>query len=137
MIVERDALRFVARAGRESADPLAGPSTDPLFEAGVDFTVRIVRLSSETVRWAHRHPLSVELLHVCRGRGLLWEGGVERRFEQGDTALVPVGVPHATVPDPGTDMELICFFPHSDLDSNIEELEDMIVRTVRGRAENG
>jgi quercetin dioxygenase-like cupin family protein len=121
MIVERDALRFEARPGRESADPLAG--------TGVDFTVRIVRLSSGAVRWAHRHPLSVELLHVCRGRGLLWEGGVERRFEQGDTALVAAGVPHATVPDPGTDMELICFFPHPDLDANIEELEEMIVNT--------
>jgi quercetin dioxygenase-like cupin family protein len=124
MIIEHDALRFEVRPGRESADPLAG--------AGADFTVRIVRLSSGAVRWAHRHPLSVELLHVCRGRGVLWEGGVERRFEQGDTALVPVGVPHATVPDAGTDMELICFFPHPDLDANIEELEEMIVNADRG-----
>ena len=119
MIIDREALRFEARPGRRSADPLAG--------AGVDFTVRIVSLASESVRWAHRHPKSVELLHVTEGRGVLWEKGVERRFEEGDTALVPAGVPHATVPDPGTDMELICFFPHPDLDDNIEELEDMIV----------
>jgi hypothetical protein len=42
-----------------------------------------------------------------------------------------------TVPDPGTDMELICFFPHPDLDDNIEELEDMIVSADRGEIENG
>jgi quercetin dioxygenase-like cupin family protein len=135
MIIERNALRFEARPGRESADPLAGPSTDPFSGAGGDFSVRIVRLSRGAVRWAHRHPRSVELLHVTKGRGVLWEGGVERRFVQGDTALVPAGVPHATVPDPGTDMELICFFPYSDLDDNIEELEDMIVSADRGRAE--
>jgi len=127
MIVNRDALRFEARPGRKSADPLAG--------AGVDFTVRIVSLSSDSVRWAHRHPRSVELLHVTEGRGVLWEDGVEGRFEEGDTALVPAGVPHATVPDPGTDMKLICFFPHPDLDNNIEELEDMIV-TAKGQPGN-
>lgn len=136
MIIERDALRFEARPGRESADPLAGPSTDPLAGAG-SFSVRIVRLSRDARRWAHRHPLSLELLHVTKGRGVLWEGGVERRFVRGDTALVPAGVPHATVPDPGTDMELICFFPYPDLDDNIEELEDMIVSAGRGRAEDG
>jgi mannose-6-phosphate isomerase-like protein (cupin superfamily) len=137
MIIESDALRFEARPGRESADPLAGPSTDPLAGAVVDFTVRIVRLSGDVVRWAHRHPQSVELIHVTRGRGVLWEAGVERRFVEGDTALVPVGIPHATVPDPGTDMALICFFPHPDLDDNIEELQDMIVSAGRGRAEHG
>lgn len=119
MIIDRGALSFEARPGRRSANPLVG--------AGVDFAVRIVSLTSDSVRWAHRHPRCVELLHVTKGRGVLWEGGVERRFEEGDTALVPTGVPHATVPDRGTDMELICFFPHPDLDNNIEELEDMIV----------
>jgi quercetin dioxygenase-like cupin family protein len=137
MIIERGALRFEARPGRESADPLAGPATDPFSGAAVDFSVRIVRLSGDSVRWAHRHPQSVELIHVIRGRGVLWEAGVERRFVEGDTALVPVGIPHATVPDPGSDMELICFFPHPNLDDNIEELEDMILSTDRRRAEHG
>ena len=137
MIIERDALRFEARPGRKSADPLAGPSTDPFSGAVVDFSVRIVRLSDDAVRWAHRHPQSVELIHVIRGHGVLWEAGVERRFAEGDTALVPVGIPHATVPDAGTDMELICFFPHPNLDDNIEELEDMVVSTGRRRAEHG
>jgi hypothetical protein len=40
------------------------------------------------------------------------------------------------LPDPGTAMELICFFPHPDLDNNIEELEDMIVSAHQERAEN-
>lgn len=129
MIIDREALRFETRPGRKSADPLV--------DAGLDFTVRIVCLSSKSVRWAHRHPKSVELLHVTEGRGVLWEEGVERRFERGDTALVPAGVPHATLPDPGTAMELICFFPHPDLDNNIEELEDMIVSAGQERAANG
>lgn len=131
MIIGRDELSFEARPGRKSADPLAAPAG-----TGVDFTVRIARLSSGTVRWAHRHPQSVELIHVTRGRGVLWEDGVEQRFLEGDTALVPVGAPHATVPDAGTEMELICFFPHPDLESNIEELEGMIVNSDRERAEH-
>lgn len=125
MIVARDALEFESRPGRESADPLAPAG------GGGRFTVRVVRLAGGAVRWAHRHPHSVEVIHVTHGRGVLWEAGIERRFEQGDTALVSTGVPHATVPDAGTEMELICFFPHPDLDENIEELEEMIVNPDR------
>jgi hypothetical protein len=40
------------------------------------------------------------------------------------------------VPDAVSDMELICFFPHPNLDDNIEELEDMIVSAHQERAEN-
>jgi mannose-6-phosphate isomerase-like protein (cupin superfamily) len=136
MIVDRDALRFEPLPGRSSADPLAGPSSDPFAGAGVDFTVRIARLSGDSLRWAHRHPHSVELMHVTRGSGVLWEDGVRRRFVEGDTALIPIGVPHATVPDRGTEMEVICFFPHPDLSHNIEELEEMIVNEPQERTEH-
>jgi quercetin dioxygenase-like cupin family protein len=125
LIVARDALEFESRPGRKSADPLAEAGQ------GAGFTVRVVRLSSGVVRWAHRHPHSVEVMHVTRGRGVLWEAGAGQRFEQGDTALVAAGVPHATVPDVGTEMELVCFFPHPDLNDNIEELEEMIVNPHR------
>ena len=64
------------------------------------------------------------------------------RVGPGDTIFVPRGAPHATVadpdpdPDPGPDtgdgdeggdddkgLELLCFFPHPDLASNLVELD--------------
>ncbi|MQB02270.1 MAG: cupin domain-containing protein [Actinobacteria bacterium] len=82
--------------------------------------MRVVRLSGDRRRSAHAHPHSYEVIHVVRGRGALWEDGVATPVSGGDTALIPPGVPHATIPDPGTDMEVVCFFPHPDLSSNIE-----------------
>ena len=64
---------------------------------------------------------------MITGLGRLWEDGVFSNFEQGDCALVEPGVAHATIPDPGTAMELLCFFPVEDVAGATEELEEMVI----------
>jgi quercetin dioxygenase-like cupin family protein len=120
MISSRSHLRYVKLPGRASANPFEGAVVDAL-------AMRLVRLEGGRRRSPHRHPHSQEAIFVVRGAGVLWEDGVAHRFEAGDCALIHTGVPHATIPDPGTSMELACFFPHPDLDANIEELEDMVL----------
>jgi quercetin dioxygenase-like cupin family protein len=89
--------------------------------------MRIVRLTGTGSRSPHRHPHSQEAIYVISGRGTLWEDGEAQRFEAGDCALIAAGVPHATIPDGGTSMELVCFFPHPDLNTNLDELEDIVI----------
>lgn len=64
---------------------------------------------------------------MITGSGRLWEDGVFSSFERGDCALVEPGVAHATIPDPGTAMELVCFFPVEDVAAATEELEEMVI----------
>jgi quercetin dioxygenase-like cupin family protein len=89
--------------------------------------MRVVRLEGTGRRSPHRHPRSQEAIFVVEGAGYLWEDGVGARFEAGDCALIEAGVAHATVPDPGTSMELVCFFPHRDMKDNVEELEHVTI----------
>lgn len=112
--------RYHELPGRASADPLEGMQPR-------GFCLRVVRLEAQERRSPHRHPHSQEAIYVVRGRGTLWEDGVARKFEAGDCALIEPGVAHATLPDPGTSMELVCFFPRADLRDNIEELEDVVI----------
>lgn len=109
-----DELRFVELPGRRSADPLAG--------LGADVSVRIVRLEYGSRRRPHRHPLTCEVVHVVAGHGEAWQAGERTAVAAGDTLLIPAGVPHATLPAPGSTLELVCFFPHPDLRANLEEL---------------
>jgi quercetin dioxygenase-like cupin family protein len=121
-VIVSDARRQFARlSGRDSADPFAGMPAEGL-------SMRIVRLTGTGTRSPHRHPLSQEAIYVISGRGALWEDGQLQSFEAGDCALIEAGVPHATIPDGGTSMELVCFFPHPDLNANLEELEDTVIR---------
>jgi quercetin dioxygenase-like cupin family protein len=107
--------------GREAADPFEGaPSSE--------VSIRIVRLEGDRRRSPHVHPHSPEVIYVVAGAGVLWEDGVEHLIHAGDCALIEPGVPHATLPDPGTSMEIVCFFPHPDLAANREELEDIVIR---------
>jgi quercetin dioxygenase-like cupin family protein len=116
-------LAFLELPGRRSADPLAllgggGPH-------GV--SVRIVRMEAAPGRRPHRHPLSVEVVHVLAGTGAAWLDGRATPVGPGDTFLIPAGAAHATLPDHGAALELLCFFPHADLASNIEELEGPVL----------
>jgi quercetin dioxygenase-like cupin family protein len=120
VITSRSRLHYREFPGRDSADPFeSGP--------GDGFSMRVVRLEGGRRRWPHRHPHSQEAIYVVRGKGLLWEDGVRRPFEAGDCALIEAGVAHATIPDAGTSMELVCFFPHPDLSRNLEEIEELLI----------
>lgn len=124
MIVRRFVdLEYQELPGRRSADPLAG--ADP---SGT--SVRIVRMEADTSgspsRSPHRHPRSAEVVYVAEGSGRVWQDGEVRRVAAGDTVLMPRGVPHATIPDPGESMLLVCFFPDPDLATNTEELDAVL-----------
>ncbi|MBS3941797.1 MAG: cupin domain-containing protein [Actinobacteria bacterium] len=114
--VSPESLEFRALPGRDSADPFPG-----LPDA--EFSVRQVRLRPDGPRRPHRHPHSVEVVHVLAGTGTAWVEGERTRVGPGDTFLVPAGAAHATLPDPGIDLEVLCFFPRGDLGSNLEELD--------------
>jgi quercetin dioxygenase-like cupin family protein len=128
LIVPRAARLFRQLPGRESADPFGG--------SAAGFSMRIVRVEGGWPRSPHRHSRSHEAIYVVSGKGLLWEDGVERSIEAGDCALIDPGVAHATIPNHGTPMELVCFFPDPDIDNNTEELEDIVI-AGRGREGNG
>ena len=125
MIVGRAEREYVQRPGRLVADPFDGVDTDP-------FSVRVVQLDGDNRRNPHLHPHSQEVIFVVRGTGTLWENGERHPVAEGDCVLIPTGVPHATVPNPGTTMELVCFFAHPDLPGNTEEITDVVVNDDGG-----
>lgn len=114
-VVRRADLEFADLPGRRSADPLPGESPHT--------SVRVVELTGGVERTAHRHPLSEEIVYVVSGRGMAWIEGSSTPIAAGDVILIPAGARHATSPDPDSTMRLVCFFPHGDLDSNIEETD--------------
>ncbi len=114
-IVRRELLRFADLPGRISADPFA--------DVDADVSVRIVRIAPVDVRRPHRHPHSAEVVHILSGTGSAWQDGTRHPVGPGDTILVPQGVAHATLADPGSELEMLCFFAHPQLSENIEELD--------------
>jgi quercetin dioxygenase-like cupin family protein len=117
-VVRSTELHFEALPGRASADPFrASTGTDD-----TNVSVRVVRLVHDPHRTAHVHDHSAETVYVVSGHGTLWVDGQRTPLQAGDTVLIPAGTPHATLPDPGAKMLLVCFFPHPDLATNIEEL---------------
>ncbi len=115
----RDELDFKQLPGRASADPLAlVGGGDP---HGV--SVRVVRMQAAPGRTPHRHPHSAEVVHVLAGTGTAWLEGQRTAVGPGDTFVIPTGAAHATLPDAGVTLELLCFFPHPQLGANLEELE--------------
>ncbi len=121
-VVSGDLLAFNELPGRLSADPLRGLATVS--------SVRIVRPQRAEQRLAHRHPHSEEVTYVVAGRGVVYIDGVWHVVRPRDIVHIPPGATHATVPEDGGEMELICFFPHPNLSDNIEET-DIDVMTVQ------
>lgn len=103
---------FFDLPGRRAADPLDGVAARS--------SLRIVEMERTAGRTAHRHPHSEEIVYVAAGKGHVWIDGESSPVQTGDFVHVPIGAAHATIPAEGVTMRLICFFPHSDLDSNIE-----------------
>lgn len=119
-IIRRDDLEYRPLPGRVSADPLEA-------HPGLPLSVRLVRMTHDPERRPHRHPHSCEVVHVLAGTGTAWQDGERSVIGPGDTVVIPTGVAHATLPDPGVTLELLCTFPHPDLRANIEELEGPIL----------
>lgn len=116
-VVGRDTLEFVQMPGRRSADPLAG--------IDVDCSLRIVEMTPDPDRCAHRHPHSEEIVVVLEGTGTVWLDGDTTAVSAGDVVVIPPGRLHATIPDGA--MRLACFFPHPELNKNIEESDRTVV----------
>ena len=118
-VVRASSLDYLPLPGRRSADPLAGVA-GPEREA---LSVRVVELAHDPGRNAHLHPHSGELIYVIAGAGTAWTPDRQERVGVGDIVRVPANVPHATLPDPGTPMRLLCVFAHPDLSANLTELD--------------
>jgi len=104
--------------GRRSANPLADLDVGPL-------SIRFVRLT-DGPRSPNLHPSCVEVIYVLEGRGTAWLNGETTRVSAGDLFVFPAGEPHATLPDRGTEMFVLCAFPVDDLAANTVELDDEI-----------
>jgi quercetin dioxygenase-like cupin family protein len=118
-VIRPSDLEFRQLAGRASADPLSG-----LGSTGV--SVRIVTIADEPRRNLHRHPHSPEVVYVAGGHGVAFREGTATPVGPGDIVWIPANAPHATVPNPGSRLELVCFFPHGDLSTNLEELTETV-----------
>lgn len=130
MIVGRpEDLQFAALPGRWSADPFTGGAE------AEGMSLRVVRIGDDGPRSPHRHPRSAEAVYVAEGRGQAWVDGEVARVAAGDAVLVPQGVPHATVPEEGEQLLLVCFFPDEDLATNTEELSGDVTSLARGPAD--
>lgn len=114
-VIASGTLRFDALPSRVSANPLRG------LEAAS--SLRIVRLGTSQSRRAHVHPHSEEVVYVRSGKATVFLDGLPHPVGPGDVIHVPKGVSHATIPGPGEEVELICFFPHPELGNNYEETE--------------
>ena len=118
-VIKHSDLDFVDLPGRRSADPLA--------ETDSQSSARYVKLEYSSDRTAHFHPLSEELIFVVKGSGHIWLDGQRLDVEAGDIVHVGTGLAHATVPDSGVKMELMCFFPHPNLSENIVNTDIAVV----------
>lgn len=117
-VIGRESLDFIDLPGRRSANPLVSV----LSEA----SVRVVELERTSDRTAHRHPFSEEIIYVAAGHGKIWIDGETQPVTAGDVVHVPTGAAHATVPEEGEHMQLICFFPHPHLSDNIEDTDTRV-----------
>ncbi len=115
-VVHGDEIVYQDRPTRRSADPFAAPGPGAA-------SARQVLLDYVPRRTAHIHPHSEEVYYVIRGHGEIWVDGARHRVQAGTWVRIPARAPHATMAAPGEQMELICFFPHPDLEENIEELD--------------
>ncbi len=114
-IVPGDQVEFVDLPDRSFGDPLR--------TVDAASTVRIVQVERTEHPAAHRHPVSEKVISVVEGTGAVYVDGTFTKLGRGDLVHVPADAAHATVPDPGETMLLVCFFPHRKLAENLEETD--------------
>ena len=98
-------------------------SGDPFRSVDADSSVRVVRLQRSEHRTAHRHPHSEEVIYVQEGAGMVYIDGAFVPVGPGDIVHIAPGSAHATVPNAGETMVLVCFLPHPRLAENREETD--------------
>ena len=114
-VISHHRLEFADLPGRISADP---------FEAiSASSSVRVVQLERTPGRKAHRHPASEEVIYVVAGSGEVWIDGETEAVAEGDIIHIPPGAAHATIPAADSAMRLVCFFPHPDLSTNLDDTD--------------
>lgn len=118
-VVGPDQLEFRDFPGRTTADPFRGA------DQGAS-TVRQVVIDYVPSRSPHLHPQSEEIVYVVAGTGRVWLDGVFHAVGPGTWYRIPAKTPHATLADRGERMSLVCFFPHNDFATNIEEFDLVI-----------
>lgn len=128
-VVHAGELTYRDLPGRQSADPFAAV-------AGGESAARKVTIDPVQRRSPHRHPHSEEVTYVVSGRGSVWLDGSFHRVEAGTWVRIPAGTPHATLADPGQQLVLVCFFPHPQLENNLEEL-DVVLEIPEEEEPNG
>ena len=106
-------------------------SGDPLQDLEAASSLRLARPERTASRMAHRHPSSEEVIYVESGFGAIYVDGELIRIGPGDTVLIPAGAAHATVPDEGEAMELVCFFPHPSLADNLLETDIDVMKEIK------
>ena len=117
-VIANGNLHYEPAPGRDRADPLQGLGADAE-------SVRIVRLSPGVRRFAHKHPHSAEIMYVVDGTGEVRSGDDRVSVATGDFIYVPTDVTHAMLPADGTEMLLVCFFAHPDLEDNTVEMGEI------------
>jgi quercetin dioxygenase-like cupin family protein len=122
-VIASKSLRFDALPARVSANPLR--------DLGAASSMRIVKLDSSQTRRTHLHPNSEEVIYVRSGHATVFVDGTPHPVGPGDVIHIPTGASHATIPDVGEEVELICFFPHPELADNYQET-DLHVSTEDG-----
>ena len=65
-------------------------------------------------------------MYVVDGAGEVRSGDDRIPVATGDFIYVPTGVTHAMLPADGTEMLLVCFFAHPDLEDNTVEMGELV-----------
>lgn len=111
-----DGGRDLSLPGRASREIFGGGN-------GASSTVRRVHIPSDTARARgfHVHHGCEEIILVVKGSGHMHVPESATPIQEGDIIRVPPDLPHMTVPHEGTELDLLCFFPHADISAVTEE----------------
>jgi len=88
-------------------------------------TFRLVEIAplapGATRRGPHIHPTFEECIYVVAGAGVTETESGEYPVKAGDTILIPAGELHVSHPTGSESLQLLCFFPTSDVGAGTKE----------------
>jgi mannose-6-phosphate isomerase-like protein (cupin superfamily) len=107
-------------AGRASFEVVSGAM------GASNASVRLVEIpaarAGEELRGPHVHHGFEECIHVLAGEGRMLTSSGAHPIRAGDTVLVPAEEPHVTRNTGATPLQLVCFFPTTDVAKSTEDL---------------